>query len=123
MKKPSKVQDAAASPPASKPEAPPEPGDQAAAAKGTSAKRAKALSRKPAATAPGPKMSKSKRSAGRAAAKTGISAEVRMALIAETAYYRAERRAFAPGGQLQDWIEAESEIDERLRNAGIECSQ
>jgi hypothetical protein len=31
-------------------------------------------------------------------------------LVAEAAYYRAEKRGFAPGGELQDWIEAETEI-------------
>jgi hypothetical protein len=31
--------------------------------------------------------------------------------IAEGAYYRAERRGFAPGGEDGDWIEAEKEID------------
>ena len=31
--------------------------------------------------------------------------------IAETAYYRAERRGFAPGREEDDWLEAEQEID------------
>ena len=31
-------------------------------------------------------------------------------IIQETAYYKAEARGFAPGGELQDWLEAESEI-------------
>lgn len=35
--------------------------------------------------------------------------------IAVAAYYRAEKRGFAPGGETQDWIEAEAEI-ERLRS-------
>lgn len=35
--------------------------------------------------------------------------------IAVAAYYRAEKRGFAPGGELQDWIEAEAEI-EQLRS-------
>jgi hypothetical protein len=30
--------------------------------------------------------------------------------IAEAAYYRAERRGFAPGGEELDWFEAEAEI-------------
>ena len=30
--------------------------------------------------------------------------------IAVAAYYRAERRGFAPGFELQDWLEAEQEI-------------
>lgn len=31
--------------------------------------------------------------------------------IAESAYYRAERRGFAPGGEHEDWLEAENEVD------------
>lgn len=36
-------------------------------------------------------------------------------LIAAAAYYRAEKRGFVPGGELQDWLEAEAEI-EQLRS-------
>jgi len=32
------------------------------------------------------------------------------ALIAECAYYKAERRGFVPGFELDDWLAAESEI-------------
>ena len=32
--------------------------------------------------------------------------------IAAAAYYRAERRGFAPGGELSDWLEAERELDQ-----------
>lgn len=39
-------------------------------------------------------------------------------MIAEVAYYRAERRGFAPGGELQDWLEAETEVLARLRAGG-----
>ncbi|MGH7261030.1 MAG: DUF2934 domain-containing protein [Burkholderiales bacterium] len=35
--------------------------------------------------------------------------------IAVAAYYRAEKRGFVPGGELQDWLEAEAEI-EQLRS-------
>ena len=34
----------------------------------------------------------------------------RWALIALAAYFRAEKRGFAPGRELQDWLEAEREI-------------
>jgi hypothetical protein len=34
--------------------------------------------------------------------------------IAEAAYLRAERRSFAPGLELADWLEAEREIDALL---------
>jgi hypothetical protein len=39
--------------------------------------------------------------------------ESREARIAEAAYWRAERRGFAPGGELEDWLSAEKEIDEQ----------
>lgn len=35
--------------------------------------------------------------------------------IAEAAYYRAERRAFCPGCELEDWLEAEKATDEELQ--------
>jgi Protein of unknown function (DUF2934) len=34
--------------------------------------------------------------------------------IAEAAYFRAERRGFVPGHELDDWLAAETEIKERL---------
>ena len=34
--------------------------------------------------------------------------------IAEAAYYKAKARNFAPGGEVQDWIEAEAEVKNRL---------
>lgn len=35
-------------------------------------------------------------------------------LIAETAYFKAKARDFAPGSEVQDWIEAEAEVMQRL---------
>ena len=35
------------------------------------------------------------------------------ALIAEAAYYRAERRGFSPGHELDDWLQAEAEVARR----------
>ena len=32
-------------------------------------------------------------------------------MIAEAAYYRAEKRGFAPGMELDDWLQAEKEIE------------
>jgi hypothetical protein len=37
--------------------------------------------------------------------------ETRRLMIAEAAYYLAEKRAFAPGGELQDWLEAEATME------------
>lgn len=36
----------------------------------------------------------------------------REARIAERAYWRAERRGFAPGHELEDWLHAEREVDD-----------
>jgi hypothetical protein len=38
----------------------------------------------------------------------------RAALIAKAAYYRAEKRGFAPGHETEDWLAAESEVDAKL---------
>ena len=40
--------------------------------------------------------------------------EDRYRMIAEAAYFLAERRGFLPGGELQDWLAAELEVDEIL---------
>ena len=58
--------------------------------------------------------------AGRAAAdaKTALSNEDIYRLIAETAYFKAKARGFEPGGEVQDWIEAETEVRQRIENGG-----
>ena len=43
-----------------------------------------------------------------------IDAERRRAMIAEAAYLRAEKRDFAPGFEVEDWLSAESEVDTLL---------
>jgi len=43
--------------------------------------------------------------------------EQRAALIAEAAYFRAEKRGFAPGHDTEDWLAAEAEVDARLLKA------
>jgi hypothetical protein len=44
-----------------------------------------------------------------------IDAEERRQMIAEAAYFRAERRGFNGGDSVRDWCEAEAEVDARLR--------
>jgi hypothetical protein len=44
-----------------------------------------------------------------------VSEEVRRAMIAQAAYLRAQRRGFAPGGEVEDWMAAEAEVDALLR--------
>jgi hypothetical protein len=41
----------------------------------------------------------------------------RHARIARAAYLRAERREFAPGHEVEDWLAAESEVDGQLAEA------
>ncbi len=50
-------------------------------------------------------------------ASTGItvSDDARRAMIAQSAYLRAERRGFASGGEVEDWLAAEAEVDALLR--------
>jgi hypothetical protein len=40
--------------------------------------------------------------------------ESRAARIAEAAYWRAERRGFTAGQELDDWLAAEKEVDEDI---------
>jgi len=44
--------------------------------------------------------------------------EEREYMIAEAAYYRAERRGFAPGSEMEDWLQAETEIDSLMQSGG-----
>jgi hypothetical protein len=50
----------------------------------------------------------------RAAAPAAIDPEERYDRVAEAAYLRAEHRGFLPGSELQDWLDAEAEIDTLL---------
>lgn len=43
-----------------------------------------------------------------------VSPEQRYMMICEAAYYKAERRGFSPENEIQDWIEAETEINRML---------
>ncbi len=51
------------------------------------------------------------------AAAPSISAEERQNLIARAAYFRAEKRGFSPGCELQDWVEAETEVTQLIGGA------
>jgi Protein of unknown function (DUF2934) len=41
-------------------------------------------------------------------------AEAKRRLIAEIAYFTAERRGFTPGYELDDWLEAEQEVESSI---------
>jgi hypothetical protein len=58
-------------------------------------------------------MAKSIRQAG-GKSKASAPGTERYWLIAQAAYFRAEKRGFTPGRELQDWLEAEAEIEQRL---------
>jgi len=53
---------------------------------------------------------KSRGARSRSARKTGEPEDRRHDEIAVAAYYRAQGRGFAPGHELEDWLEAESEV-------------
>jgi hypothetical protein len=65
---------------------------------------------------------RSARTAPQGLGKTGgnmradLSPEEVYRLIQETAYFKAKQRGFAPGGEVQDWIEAEAEVRRRLES-------
>ena len=46
-----------------------------------------------------------------------VSAEQRNAMIAESAYLRAEARGFQGGDPVQDWLDGEKEVDALLSRA------
>ncbi len=62
--------------------------------------------------------SESDQGSGRASRATAniptVSAEQRQAMIAESAYRRAERRGFEGGDAVADWLESEKEVDALL---------
>ncbi len=61
---------------------------------------------------------KTQRSETRVEGRLAISPEERRAMIAESAYLRAERRGFGPGYEVEDWLAAEREIDALLNTGG-----
>ena len=60
------------------------------------------------------KRTPSKPKSSQAAYATFTGPEQRAALIAEAAYFRAQKRGFAPGHETEDWLAAEAEVDARL---------
>src|SRR4051794_18549566 len=58
--------------------------------------------------------------ARRQAMGSDVTAEQRQRMIAEAAYFRAQRRGFENGNSTQDWLAAEAEIDRAVaqRNTG-----
>ena len=50
-------------------------------------------------------------------ARAEASTEEIRKLIAEAAYYRAKQRGFEPGHELEDWVQAESEVRQRVERS------
>lgn len=47
-------------------------------------------------------------------ARAEVSPEELRKLISDAAYFRAKQRGFAPGYELEDWIQAEAEVMSRI---------
>lgn len=58
--------------------------------------------------------------APRSATSSPASSDEMRRQIAEAAYFRAKQRGFAPGHELEDWVEAESEV---MRRTGGQSPQ
>jgi hypothetical protein len=75
--------------------------------------------RKPAARkSPARRPTAKKAAARKATAKNPVPESQRRHMIAEAAYYLAEKRGFSDGDPVSDWIAAETEIDTRLGHEG-----
>lgn len=108
---------ATTSKPAAKPKAAPKAATKAPPAK--TAKAVKATPAKPKAAATAPKATaKPKAAAKQAPAKPKITPEQYRLYVEVAAYHIAERRGFQGGDALEDWAQAEAEID-RLLSEGI----
>ena len=84
----------------------------------TAAAKAPTANRRPAKTAPDAPSSDAVENRGTVTGNTraDLSPEEVYRLIQETAYYKAKSRGFAPGHEVQDWIEAEAEVRLRLES-------
>ena len=79
------------------------------------AKKAASEGGKPKAARQPAKAKESMATAQPAAPLAVVTPEQRYRMICDAAYFRAERRGFVGGSALQDWLEAEAEIDALLR--------
>jgi hypothetical protein len=52
--------------------------------------------------------------------KPATNPQIRHEMIECAAYYRAEKRGFSGGSELEDWLEAEAEIDRTLSGAAFQ---
>ena len=87
-------------------------------ARAKSAPGAKPATKTRAAPKVAPKPAAAKPARSRAKKPATVAAEQRRNYVEVAAYHIAERRGFAPGDPLQDWVQAEAEID-RLIAEGL----
>ncbi len=93
-------------------------GGKASSVKVTAALKKNATSsNKPKTAAKRTKVAKVSRVRGSAGRKAIVTSEERHRMIAEAAFYLAEKRGFAPGHAESDWAQAAQTIDEMIINA------
>jgi hypothetical protein len=54
-----------------------------------------------------------------AAGSPALDPDARRRLVAAEAYFLAERRGFAPGNELGDWVAAEHAVDSRSQHSKV----
>lgn len=82
----------------------------------TSTEKKPKAAKKPAATKRKTATPKTTRTKKGKVAMITISADQRLGMIAEAAYFKAEKRGFCGGNPTDDWLTAESEVDALLAN-------
>jgi hypothetical protein len=53
------------------------------------------------------------------AGSPALDPDARRRLVAAEAYFLAERRGFAPGNELGDWVAAEHAVDSRFQHSKV----
>jgi hypothetical protein len=48
--------------------------------------------------------------------RVNVTPEGRQQMIAEAAYYKAEKRSFSPGTEMMDWLEAEQDLERKMEH-------
>lgn len=66
------------------------------------------------ATAPRAKQAATRTKSAKRAPSLAVTLEERWRMVAVAAYHNAEKRGFAPGGALDDWYDAEREVEALL---------
>jgi hypothetical protein len=80
----------------------------------TTVEPAVAPAAKPAKAPAKPRATRSKSAASAVSNAIQLTPEERHRVVAEAAYFIAERRGFAGGSPVEDWLQAEADIDRML---------